>query len=137
MDVSRLIAVLRHVTAAVALSASFAACASSPVAQTGKRHLRVVNATYEDLIAMSFAPVDGTEFHAAAMSGPLAGGRASMVVDVPAGACLRDVRVAFKDGRSWVYPKLDVCRGDGLQLATGPSGGVALMPEHLQVAGRP
>lgn len=81
------------------------------------RHLDLINATFDSVTALAIAPAGSANFHDVALGQPLQGGLTSMTFDVPAGDCLRDIRVTFKDQRSMLYPHFDVCRHDGLRLA--------------------
>ena len=80
------------------------------------RHFNLVNATFDSVTALAIAPADGDDFHEVELGEPLQGGLNSMTFDVPAGRCLRDIRVTFHGGRRLLYPHIDVCRYDGLRL---------------------
>ena len=60
------------------------------------------------------------EFRAAVIGEPLRGGGASTTIELDGDACLRDLRVAFGDGRSQLYREVDVCRRQRLQLRPFP-----------------
>jgi hypothetical protein len=101
-------------------------------ARVSARQLRIVNATFDSVTALAVAPGGSGAFVDASFHAPLQGGLNSTTVSLPAGDCLRDVRVTFLDGRSETYPSLDVCRYHGLRLDSG--GGKSYRPELL-VAG--
>jgi hypothetical protein len=117
------------------LLVSLTACAAPAT-----HHLRIVNATFDGMTGLAFAPSGSTDFEEVAMMQPLAGGLASVTVDVPPGTCRRDVRITFKNARTLLYPDMDVCRSDGLRLAVG-SGRLGratpLKEEDLQATGSP
>lgn len=113
---------LATLAGAFALVASLNACATAPDGpRTPARHLRIVNATSDSMTALAFAPASDPDFHEVAIGAPLQGGLNSTDVGVPAGDCLRDVRITFRGGRETVYPGLDVCRTTGLRLTRGAS----------------
>ena len=111
---------LRALAALVAMSMALTACATTGA--MAPRHLRIVNATFDDLTGLAFAPSGSGAFRAASLTQPLAGGSMSLLVDIPAGECRRDVRVTFRGGRALLYPDMDVCRHDGLRLMAGAGG---------------
>ena len=46
------------------------------------------------------------------------GGLDALTVRMPAGTCLRDLRLTFRDGREQTMRNIDVCRTHGLRLDT-------------------
>ncbi|MFI4959756.1 MAG: hypothetical protein ACHP7C_11455 [Lysobacterales bacterium] len=80
------------------------------------RHFDLVNATLDSVITLAVAPADRDAFQDIDLGQPLQGGLTSMTFDVPAGGCLRDLRVTFKGGRTQLFPHIDVCRSTGLRL---------------------
>lgn len=127
--------------AGVLLSFACGAFAQAFTQATHSAHrLRIVNATFDSVVALAFAPMGSGDFDAVAMPRPLQGGMGSTVVDVPPGDCRRDVRVTFRDARAMVYPGLDVCRHDGLRLANGSLAAgrsIVLKEEESAVANSP
>lgn len=138
MHAPRLVAPLLLVGA---MLVSLTACATPAGAQPeSRRPLRIVNATFDGVTALAIAPSGSADFHNITLARPLPGGQASIMVDVPPGACRRDVRVTFRGDRSLLYRNLDVCRNDGLRLAVGSTRTGRSMPlksEDIQVAGSP
>ena len=114
---------------ACTMLATLSACAT-PAGDPRRptRHFHLVNATFDSVTALAFAPAQSASFQDTAFSTPLQGGLTSIMVEVPAGECLRDVRVTFLDGREMVYPNLDVCRYDGLRLTDGGGKSGQLVP---------
>ncbi|WP_139350152.1 hypothetical protein [Rhodanobacter sp. C03] len=86
------------------------------------RHFDLVNATFDSVMALAITPADHDAFQDIALGEPLQGGLTSMTFDVPAGGCLRDLRVTFHGGRTQIFPRIDVCRSSGLRL-TPHNGG--------------
>lgn len=102
------------------------------------RSMRIVNATYDDVTALAVAPVGSDDFRELALARPLVGGLGSIMVSMPADTCRHDVRVTFRNGRALRYAGLDVCRHDGLRLATGAQPGRATpLVEDVGLAGSP
>lgn len=90
-------------------------------ARTAPRHVDLVNATFDSVIAIAIAPARSDAFRNITLGQPLQGGLASITVDVPAGGCLRDLRITFHGGRTQLFPAVDLCRTGGLRLT--PRGG--------------
>jgi len=86
------------------------------------RHFDLVNATLDSVIALAIAPADGDAFQDIDLGQPLRGGLTSTTLDVPAGGCLRDLRVTFNGGRTQLFPHIDVCRSSGLRLGLHGGG---------------
>ncbi|WP_139350917.1 hypothetical protein [Rhodanobacter sp. C01] len=80
------------------------------------RHFDLVNATFDSVVALAIAPADRDAFQDIELGEPLQGGLTSMTFDVPAGGCLRDLRITFHGGRTQLFPHIDVCRSSGLRL---------------------
>ncbi len=80
------------------------------------RHFDLVNATFDSVTTLAIAPADSDAFHDIALDQPLQGGLNSMTFDVPAGGCLRDLRVTFHGERTKLFKHVDVCRSNGLRL---------------------
>jgi hypothetical protein len=99
-----------------------ACAAQAHDARRAARHFDLINATFDSVTALAIAPAGSDAFHDIVLGEPLQGGRSSMTFDVPAGGCLRDLRVTFRNQRSLLYPHLDVCRYDGLRLKPQDEG---------------
>ena len=89
------------------------------------RHFDLVNATFDSVMALAITPADQDAFQDIALGEPLQGGLTSMTFDVPAGGCLRDLRVTFNGGRTQIFPRIDVCHSSGLRLTLRGGG-----PKH-------
>jgi hypothetical protein len=90
--------------------------ASANAVRRPARHFDLVNATFDSVIALAIAPADRDAFQYIALGQPLQGGLTSMTFDVPAGGCLRDLRITFHGERTQLFPHVDVCRSSGLRL---------------------
>ena len=78
----------------------------------------LVNATLDSVTGVAMASARSGAYEEISLTEALRGGRASATVDIPAGDCVRDVRVTFLHGRSQVFPAVDVCRSRTLRLAS-------------------
>ena len=101
------------------LAAPAASAAHADAGRTAARHFKLANATFDSVTALAIAPDGSDAFHDIALGEPLQGGRTSMIFDVPAGGCRRDLRVTFRGGRILLLPHIDVCRSSGLRLMPG------------------
>lgn len=99
-----------------------AGAAQTRAARSPARHFNLVNATFDSVTTLAIAPAGSDAFHDIALDGPLQGGLTSMTFDVPAGGCLRDIRVSFGDDHNLLYPRFDVCRYHGLRLKPHDEG---------------
>lgn len=115
-----------HTTRTTILTAAFSVAlgtlsvTASPLgatdARTPARYFDLVNATFDSVTALAIAPARSGAFHSIMLGQPLQGGLTSMTFDVPAGGCLRDLRVTFQGGRTQLFAGLDLCRTNGLRL---------------------
>lgn len=137
---------MRHVPAlfAITLAAAFTLAATpafagepSQPASTARLYT-LVNKTFDSVTAVSVAPAGAGAYDDVALGEALRGGLTAATVRLPAGDCLRDVRVTFRDQRQQVFPGIDVCRSSGLRLtATGGAHGAATVrAEQLSLADR-
>jgi hypothetical protein len=116
-----------HLTRISAFVATFAVAAVTLSVGSAKadeehkplHHFRIVNATFDSVTGLAFAPPQDPVFHDMNLAAPLQGGLTSITVDVPGEGCMRDVRVTFRNGHTLVYPNLDLCRSNGLRLTAG------------------
>lgn len=89
---------------------------SADAKRTPPRHFDLVNATFDSVTALAIAPTGLDAFHVIALGQPLQGGLNALTFDVPAGGCLRDMRVTFSGGRTSIFQRIDFCRSTGLHL---------------------
>jgi hypothetical protein len=100
------------------LAAACPAIAADFQTQAGPRRMfRIVNASFDSVTALEVANKEATGYEPVDLREPLQGGLTSTTVRLPDGACVRDVRVTFRDGRSEVYRDIDVCKATGLRLS--------------------
>ncbi|HXO99246.1 MAG TPA: hypothetical protein VN813_02030 [Luteibacter sp.] len=78
----------------------------------------VVNATFDSITGVALANANTDTFEDVVLGESLPGGLNTATVRLPPGECLRDIRVTFRDGRSQVFPAIDVCRSHTLRLGT-------------------
>jgi hypothetical protein len=115
-------------TVLVSFLASVLACTSHAHAGgAATRYFDLVNASHDSVTSVAVAPAGDSTFHEIDFGAPLRGGVTSTTVEVPEGDCVRDFRLTFADGRTLVYPGIDVCRHRQLRLTQrdGRSGPVA------------
>ncbi|HVI59914.1 MAG TPA: hypothetical protein VM619_13720 [Luteimonas sp.] len=87
-------------------------------ARTPTRHFDLVNASFDSVTSLAVAPAGDSGFREVILGAPLHGGHNATTVELPDGGCLRDFRAAFADGRTLLYPGIDVCRASGLRLTS-------------------
>lgn len=105
---------------ASAFAAAYATCAMSAPAEdtrTAPRYFDLVNASHESVVSFSVSPAGQDVYQDVVIDAPLRGGVTSTTVGLPDGGCLRDLRIAFGDGRTLIYPQIDVCRYRRLRLS--------------------
>lgn len=125
------IAVLTLVAASMSATLPLGAAQAAAERQPA-RHFALVNATFDSVIALAVAPAGSQAFHDIALGEPLHGGLTAITVDLPRGGCLRAMRVTFRDGRILLYPRIDVCRHDGLSLRLQGNGAGSSAPVPAQ-----
>jgi hypothetical protein len=102
--------------AVIAAAGAVAAADFPPRTQPGGL-FRIVNASFDSVTSLEVASDDASGYQRVDLREPLQGGLTSTTVRLPDGACVRDVRVTFRDGRSEVYRGIDVCKATGLRLS--------------------
>jgi len=115
-------AVLVPFLASVLAATSHAHAGGAPT-----RYFDLINASHDSVTSFAVAPAGESAFHKINLGAPLRGGVTSATVEIPEGDCARDFRLVFADGRTLVYPGIDVCRYRQLRLTQrdGRSGPVA------------
>ncbi len=108
----------RTAVLAMLLASSLAATAHAHAGPAAPRYFDLVNASFDSVVSLAVAPAGGDGFRELAFDAPLRGGVTATTVQLPDGDCLRDFRVAFSDGRTLLYPGIDVCRRSGLRLTS-------------------
>jgi hypothetical protein len=99
-----------------AMEPSLVHAAEPSRALSQSRLFSLVNATSDSMIAVALAPASSEAFVDAPLGGPLPGGLTSTMIRIASGPCLRDVVVAFRDGRRAKFPMVDVCRSTGIKV---------------------
>lgn len=110
----------KPMAALAALLAAVTACAHAQHASG--RYFDLVNATHDRVTSFEVAPAGSAAFQGIDIGPPLRGGHAWTTVRIDGGDCLRDFRVGFHDGRTLVYPGIDVCRYGRLRMTPGDAG---------------
>ena len=115
---------MRPMRAAVLATLLAAAAAHAHAERAQTRYFDLVNASHDSVTSLAVAPAGSDAFREIELGAPLRGGLTSATVDVAAGDCLRDFRLVFRDGRTLIYPDVDVCRYRSLRLTAndGNSG---------------
>jgi len=101
-------------TAAFAILLAAATHANAERAPT--RYFDLVNTAHDSVTSLAVAPAGSDAFREIELGAPLRGGLTSATVEIPGDGCLRDFRLVFRDGRTLVYPDVDVCRYRSLRL---------------------
>lgn len=96
------------------------ACSAQPArSDNGRRPattFRLVNATFDSVAALAIAPAASNDFHLVPLGKPLQGGFNTTTFRVPAGGCMRDLRITFRNGDVTSLPAIDMCRSHGLRI---------------------
>lgn len=105
---------------AFALITLTSACVAQPPRSQVARHtatsFRLVNASFDSIIALQIAPAGSNDFRTVDLGQPLHGGLTATSFRVPAGACLRDLRITFRDGDVTQLAPIDMCRASGVRI---------------------
>ena len=107
---------MRPMRTAIFATLLAAAAAHANAGPAPTRYFDLVNTSHDSVTSLAVAPAGSGAFREVALDAPLRGGLTSTTVDLADGGCLRDLRVAFRDGRTLVYPEIDVCRNRQLRL---------------------
>jgi hypothetical protein len=109
------------VTAALAaILASLSTFAHDPAPErTSESLYTIVNGTFLSATAIAVAPAHSDAFVDVGLGATLQGGLDSATVRLPAGACLRDIRVTIAARGTTTLDGVDVCHGSVLRIANG------------------
>lgn len=80
------------------------AAASEPV-----RYLELSNRAHDSLISLAVAAPGSGAFRNVALDVPLRGGGDAATFALAGDACRYDLRFTFRNGRSMLYPEVDIC----------------------------
>lgn len=115
---------LHRIVLTLTLSTLAGACAAhthrTSAAPRPASTFHLVNATFDSITAVAMAASGSDRFRRIPLGRPLQGGLDEVTFAVPAGGCMRDLRVTFRDGHTWRQTALDVCRVHGLRLHAHP-----------------
>ncbi len=106
----------RPTTCIVAIAALFTAACAAGTPRAQPRYFDLVNASFDSVTALEVAPSGSADFRPIDLGRPLQGGLDAVTVRMPAGSCLRDLRITFRGGRERDFRRVDVCRVHGLRL---------------------
>ena len=117
-------------------------CAFHLHARAGEpiRYFELVNRAHDSVTALAVAPAGSPDFRALPLRTALRGGGDATTLELAADACRLDFRFTFRDGRSALYPGIDVCRHGGLRIrALSPSarGGASVAVQPVSTPARP
>lgn len=84
--------------------------ATAPVAAAEPvRYLELSNRAYDALTSLAVAAPGSGAFRDVALHAPLRGGGDAATFPLAGSACRYDLRFTFRNGRSMLYPDVDVC----------------------------
>ena len=95
-------------------------CVSHAIAGEPTRYLELVNRAHDTVTAVSAAPAGSGAFQPMPLPAPLRGGGDATTLSVAGEHCRHDLQFTFRDGRSVVYPQVDLCRHRGLRIQPLP-----------------
>lgn len=100
-----------------------AAAASANIAHAGERthYLDLINRAHDRVVSFAVAPTGGTAWNELLHDEAVPGGGGATTVQLASDTCVHDVKVAFANGRSALYPALDLCRHRGLRIQPLPA----------------
>lgn len=121
---------IRLLALTLCLSVATQAAASEPM-----RYLELSNRAHDALTALAVAAPGSDAFADIALGAPLRGGGDAATFRLAGAACRYDLRFTFRNGRSMLYPNVDICanRVRIRPLPHARSGGRAL--QVLETAG--
>ena len=97
------------------------------------RSFDLVHASHDSVTSFAVAPAGDSTFHQIDLGAPLRGGVTSTTVEIPEGDCVRDFRLVFADGRTLIYPGIDVCRHRRLRLTQRDGRSDPVAPDQALV----
>ncbi|CAN7586182.1 hypothetical protein LJR143_004150 [Pseudoxanthomonas sp. LjRoot143] len=101
-----------------------AAAMTAFTAVAGERthYLDLINRAHDRVVSVAATPAGGTAWNELLHDADVPGGGGAITVQVAGEQCIHDVRVAFANGRSALYPAIDLCRHRGLRIQPLPAG---------------
>lgn len=94
-----------------------------PAAHARERthYLYLVNRAHDAIVSVTASPVDAEDGRELLAGARLAGGGEAVTVQLDSDACVRDLHIAFANGRRALYPAFDLCRQRGLRVMPLPT----------------
>lgn len=108
---------MRPIRAAV-LATLLAAAGHAHAERVLTRYFDLINTTHDSVASLAVARAGSGAFRDIELGDALRGRLTSTTVRIHDVGCLHDFRVVFRDGRTLLYPGIDVCRNSGLRLTT-------------------
>lgn len=93
----------------LALTLSLSVAAAQAAAAEPGRYLELSNRSHDTLTSLAVAVPGSAAFREVALGAPLQGGGDAATFSLPGAACRYDLRFTFRNGRSMLYPDVDVC----------------------------
>ncbi|XQA68080.1 hypothetical protein ACM9XB_10890 [Xanthomonas sacchari] len=93
----------------LALTLSLSVATAAVAAAEPVRYLELSNRAYDALTALAVAAPGSHAFRDVALGAPLRGGGDAATFPLAGAACRYDLRFTFRNGRSMLYPDVDVC----------------------------
>lgn len=111
---------MRRLSALVLLAASMTAFTA--IAGERTHYLDLINRAHDRIVSVAATPAGGTVWNELLSDAAVPGGGGAVTVQVAGEHCVHDVRVEFANGRSALYPAIDLCRHRGLRIQPLPAG---------------
>jgi len=93
----------------LALSLSLSAATAQVAAGEPVRYLELSNRAHDSLTSLAVATPGSGVFRDVALDVPLRGGGNAATVALTGEECRYDLRFTFRNGRSMLYPDVDIC----------------------------
>ncbi|UNK44006.1 hypothetical protein MNO14_08155 [Luteimonas sp. S4-F44] len=104
-----------HALALLALLTTAAPALIARAESADTRYFELINTSHDTVVSVSASPAGDGRFVAITID-PLRGGFHAATIEVLNAHCAQDFRIGFRDGRTLLYPDIDVCRNRGLYL---------------------
>ena len=93
----------------LALTLSLSAATAQAAAGEPIRYLQLSNGAHDSLTSLAVAAPGSGVFHDVTLGAPMQGGGDAATFPLAGDACRYDLRFTFRNGRSMLYPDVDVC----------------------------
>ncbi len=103
--------------------ALLAAAGPIAAAHAGERmhYLYLVNRAHDGIVSVATTPAGGSAWTERLHGDKVHGGGDAATVQLASDQCVHDVKVAFVNGRTALYPAVDLCRHRGLRIPPLPA----------------